>query len=375
MKKFIFISLLISIFSGCGSSQETDVPDTHEGAVIIRTLVQIPTVSELLTVSETTDSSVNIPKEVSGTPPYAIDIDETNMDEYFWNGLLSEITADGEITSIDQADGFWQGLGACNALNSFVHSFSQVEDINTMFCFFKNMPNYPGAVELVEVPDGLTLSNVFDQDAEDRLIKSEIESGGTIYIKIYGSNSSEGEAGYAVDLWECSQNGEDILEYKKIRINSDERIMTENMYNNIEESEGSEHAFNFIGFLRQDEEENVIFDPDETHTIENVYTDSNESSKENFEFLGSKLSAKYKSIKALGDDPAFQYYTVSKNRYSGTSIATVRFLYNAFAEYSPSSPEYVASNAVEYQDDHYEYVGPQGNFYDEIADYDFNGDP
>ena len=104
------LALVLSLaFIGCGTSSQTTHEGDTEGAVIVRTLVQIPTVSEVLTVSEESDTSIGAGKEVSGTPPYVVDIEESNIDQLFWNGLLGELADADEITSEEEARDFFMG--------------------------------------------------------------------------------------------------------------------------------------------------------------------------------------------------------------------------------------------------------------------------
>ncbi|MBI2345411.1 MAG: hypothetical protein HYV03_00665, partial [Deltaproteobacteria bacterium] len=206
------------IWYGCGSGGGGDTPTaTPTGADSANSLSDLPATSSLVAGSSASSSEgvKSLGKTPAGTPPVLKEIGSTvSVDTVFWGGLLAQINAAsaGSITG-DQQLAYWHGEGACRMAQAVGYSFQNILQGGTSLCYMQNAPGAENGVNIIS--GDVTASNIFDQVASDKVIKVSVsnmsmpggEGGGggsggpeEIFIKVYGTGSTEGGAGYAVDL-------------------------------------------------------------------------------------------------------------------------------------------------------------------------------
>lgn len=230
------ILILMTMLVSCGSSSNNtnaEGGDTH-----ISALGSIPDMSTLVNNTES-DTSLSALRAVSGTPPILADIDESNVDTYFWDGLLAEISAAGSATQ-EQANAYWGGEGRCRMAQATGFSFQEMLSAGISLCYMKNAPEASSGVAIVSgsVTDP---TQIFNQQAYTFTVK--VESTGqvdtpdqNIFIRVYGTASSPGHEGYATDLWFCPAGGNTVMNYEQIRVNDANQTIAQT---SVHEEEGT----------------------------------------------------------------------------------------------------------------------------------------
>ncbi|MBI4366206.1 MAG: hypothetical protein HY543_05240 [Deltaproteobacteria bacterium] len=193
----------------------------------------LPSTSSLVNRSSASSSlsAKSLGKAATGTPPLLKDLSSNSVDTYFWDGLLASInsTAVGSITAA-QRQGFWQGEGACRMAQAVGYAFQHILQGGTSMCYMQNAPKSSNGVTVTS-GEG-EVSKVFNQGTSNKVVKvnvtnfpGEESESETIFIKVYGSGSSEGTSGYAADLWFCSSSGS-AKGYEQIRVNNTDKTVT-----------------------------------------------------------------------------------------------------------------------------------------------------
>lgn len=353
-----FVAVLAMAWAGCGSSGSSGGSTSSTSAA--NSLSDLPATSTLVTggSASTSLSAKSVGKAPTGTPPLLKDLSTSNVDTYFWNGLLATITNTpvGSIT-LSQMESYWQGEGACRMAQTVGYSFQNILQGGTSMCY---MQNAPSAANGVTITSGTaTAANIFDQSASDKVVKvsTSNEGGGRpnsdIFIKVYGTGNSTGSSGYAADLWFCtsgSPNG-----YEEIRVNNSAGTITTT-------SVHSDFG-NFVGIISASLTTNAsgqfIFDSSKDRGA-TVYFGPTDGT---FTFLGGV------TINSAGLITARDYWTgtfggqTNTNKhavfanYSGDSMDTLRFSEASFAlqDTFGSSPM-VITDATEYSTAQYTNV-------------------
>jgi len=166
---FVGIAAFVAVIQGCGSSSSS--PSLGSS---LSGLDQLPSASQMLGSSSGSSVSygvlknpmpgMNIALQVSGTPPKLKELDTTNVDTYFWNGLVAAINTAGTATS-SQANQFWgsvnggpAGHGGCFMAQSVGESFGRILQSATSQCYMKRMPAAVQGSQLPEARRALSFS-------------------------------------------------------------------------------------------------------------------------------------------------------------------------------------------------------------------------
>jgi hypothetical protein len=203
---FVLAALYSGGIGGCGStSSETS---SSASGTTVNSLTKLPDVTTLVTTGSSTST---LKAAVTGTPPLLKGITATTADTYFWNGLIATINAAASVTS-DQINSFWTGEGACRMAQVVGYSFQNVLQGGISLCYMKNAPDSTNGVTINKGSEAI--SAIFSQGASNKTILvhaknfSDAGSGAAgdqdIFIKVFGTGSTEGSYGYGSDLWFCS---------------------------------------------------------------------------------------------------------------------------------------------------------------------------
>ncbi|MBU1917655.1 hypothetical protein KKF63_06000, partial [bacterium] len=278
---FIFLFFFILVFAvNCGGGSSGGDNNNDTGNSTISSLDDIPDVTSIVNGGGSSASLSALMKAVSGTPPKLADIDEDNADTYFWNGLIADINTNG--ATAEDAEAFWDGEGACRMAQEVGYSFQNISQNGTSLCYMKNAPQAASGTVVEtgsEYLEGGDVSTMFNQGSETRIIKVEVtdmpkpedmgegmeDMNEEIFIQVYGTASTEGSAGYAVDLWFCHEEATpDSIE--QIRVTEATNTITQT---NINTGWGN-YTSSFTGILTTDSEGSVSYDPNEEQSV--VYT-------------------------------------------------------------------------------------------------------
>lgn len=336
---------------GCGSSSNT--PSSASATSIS----ELPSVSTLVA---TDSSSPSIIKAVSGTPPVLKDISESNVDTYFWNGLLATITAAGSATS-SQISSYWQGEGACRMAQTVGYAFQNILQGGTSLCYMQNMPNAANGVAIVS-GSASTPSEVFNQGSDSKIVQAQVKNsdkipggggGGidTIFIKVFGTGSSEGSAGYAVDLWFCNSSGT-ITGYEQLRLNSGAFTST-----NVNQDANGSYVGTISASLTTNASGQLIFDTAKDRSAVVYYTPPDASNK----FFGTVkvdsaglLTARNYQSGSFGGGPSQTSKRAIYAQFSGSTMATLSFSTASFALQDVfGTTNQSVTGATEYRDTNY----------------------
>lgn len=119
----------IFFLAGCGDSGSSGgTSGTSGSTAAVGSMDDLPDVSTLVSTSASGSLSALSAKDaVSGTAPLLKDINASNINTYFWDGLITTLTgtAVGAITQ-SQAESFWKGEGSCRMAQAVGHSFQNI---------------------------------------------------------------------------------------------------------------------------------------------------------------------------------------------------------------------------------------------------------
>ncbi len=368
------MGLLVSCGGGAASSSSGS-SDTDTDAVTVSSLTSIPDIASMVSADGSSASmSALIKNAVVGTAPLLTSITTSNADTYFWNGLIADINTNG--ADAEDGDAFFKGEGKCRMEQGLGYSFQNIQQAGTSLCYMKNMPGAASGVSVAS--GGVEPEVIFDQVAATKIVEVQVsgEQGEddrgeqNIFIKVYGSSSTEGAAGYAVDLWFCGEGSSTPRGYEKARINSAAKTFTTT---NAETSFGSfvmQASASLISATNGD----IEFDPDATKTASVFFSHSEGEDDMTFKSV-INIDSDVLTTKNYGvfGDSINKNYTVSQ--FSGSSLADLRFLQAGFAGESSyngneQDPYY---GATEYQTSTYADI-LSGTYYDLVNDYDFSAD-
>lgn len=366
---------------GCGSGGSVD--KTTSSSVAVSSLTAFPDLSTMVTGSGSSSSLSSLPNyslsgslkqnAVNGTPPTLTTI-TSNIDQYFWNGLLAQIIG-SQVNpgSDDVQQGFFQGMGNCFMAQNLMYAMKNIAQANTTTCYMKTLSSAAavaaGATTLVS--GAATSADIFKQSANDRLIKVQIndfpqpggEQGQTadmdIFFVVKGTSTSPGSDGYAFDMYMCE--GGAPGQYQQYRANTSNGALNVLMY----ESFGNQFVSQFSGSMKDDGSGNIIFDTSKQRSATNTYVDSstNATFKDSVVVSGSGLAN-------LHMDNMMNTTNKSKilTRFGGNSLVDV-ILYESGVAMSFSGNDFVFG--TEWQVDHYLGGGESGLVAD-VTGYDFS---
>lgn len=360
---YVVIGLVGSLsFYGCGSSGgSSGSSTTSTSSTDANSLSDLPTTSTMVNGGGTSSSlsAKSLAKAVTGTPPLLKDITTSNIDTYFWNGLLATLDAtDAASITAAQRAAFWQGEGACRMAQAVGYAFQNLLQAGTSLCYMQNAPSAANGVSITG--GSATAATIFDQAAANKVVKVSVSnfsgSGGPedIFIKVYGTGSSEGSSGYAADLWFCSSAGS-VGGYEEIRVNNTADTLA---LTSVHKDFGSFVA-TVAASLSTNASGQATIDSTKTRSASVTFI----ASEFAFTFLGSVnidsaalLTARDYSTGTFGGSSNTNKHAVFAN-YDGDTMDTLRFLEASFAlQDTFGSNLLTITDATEYQTNHYANV-------------------
>lgn len=369
--------------ANCSGSSTTSTSDDSSTSLDVSSLQSIPSLSDIVSSSSSTDSNLSLFKAaVSGTPPNLIDITSSTADTLFWNGLIEDITDNGATG--DDIEAFWDGEGACRMAQDVGFSFENIEQAGTSVCYIKNAPTATSGVSIVS-GDITDAEEVFTPTAETRVVRVEVTgedsgeenegpSSQDIYIRVYGTDSTEGAAGFAVDLWFCETDSTgEPNGYEQVRVVESTGVMTQT---SIDTQRGGNFVSEFTGMLTVDDDGNPIFDPEEEQVVTFTYESEEFGVFKGYVNVqdGSMISKGYHNWTYDSEEQTRKTYVLSE--FSGSSLATLKFLQAGYANqwnFGEDSQTDTFYGAAEFQDTYYAAT-TDSDLYDSVLNYDFTSD-
>lgn len=227
---------------GCGSSGSITGTDDDGSDLTssLDSLSDIPDSAEMFTENSSASSSISAMsvkdlalKAVSGTPPLLKNISSGNVDDYFWGGMIADITGAGSATEGERMifwgegdDGSAGGELGCRMAQTTGYTMQQIISSGISLCYMKSMPEAVGDDNITDHSDlGVTAANVFDRSTADKLVKvnstgGSEEMGGDqeIFLKVYGTDTV-GSNIYKVEIWMCADEATEAHQYNVITAN------------------------------------------------------------------------------------------------------------------------------------------------------------
>ncbi|MBI2342888.1 MAG: hypothetical protein HYV02_00900 [Deltaproteobacteria bacterium] len=375
------IAMMTCMLIACGSSGSTSEESTTTTTgdnLSVSDLSSLPDIEDIVS-ADGTSAALSLLKAVSGTPPNLVDIDDTAADTLFWDGLVADINTNG-LNDPDDQSNFWQGEGRCRMAQDVGYSFQEINMAGTSLCYMKNAPSASGGVSVVS-GDLSDPSTLFNQSESSRLVKVQVSGMGDmpgetgsnsqeIFIRVYGSSTTEGSAGYAVDLWFCSESGQ-TAGYQLIRVNNSTGALT---LTNAETSFGN-FTMEFTGKLTEDASGNPIFDSAQAQSADFVFEDPQFGThKGHVTVNGSTMISRGWNSYTTQEGQSETRRSYVQSTYSGTSTATLKFLSAGFAvEWSVDGQSDAFYGGAEYQDT--KYVSSESvDHFTTANNYDFDAD-
>jgi len=363
------------VHTGCGSNSAA--------TLAINGLNQIPSAKGIVNSSSSAiGRSVRgrsaALQSTSGTPPLLVDLSSSNVDQYFFNGVVAQIngsgwsglSTDGKQSLANQfwgsTDGGPGGNGACFMAQSVGESIGRMLESATSLCYMKGIPTASGGVTMT--PD--LGADLFTQQAADRLVNVTITGGENqpedVFIRVYGT-SSVGSDVYKVRLHFCSEGA--VTGSETIEVNRATGVMSASGKHSDDHGQGSN---SMTGGLRLASDGTLEWDPNSTRTAAGAWTGDWGTYKGSLEILNGQLTAKRYNSWSQGENSGVdKNYSISS--FSGSSLADVRFLEAAFQginTWGAESHSYTGSTS--YRDTYYMSVA--NDFTDTVAAYDVAGD-
>ncbi len=153
--------------NGCGGSSGGSTT-----AASADSLSDLPATSTLVTggSASASISAKSVGKAAAGTPPLLKDISSSNIDTYFWNGLLATLySTDVSAITEAQSTAYWQGEGACRMAQAVGYAFQNISTGAISLCYMQNAPLAANGVSITS--GSATATNIFDQAASNRVVK------------------------------------------------------------------------------------------------------------------------------------------------------------------------------------------------------------
>ena len=215
----VYALIASTLLGACGGARST----TSAGAEVELTggLASLPSMSSML-VANINASALNVasysPQAVSGTAPLLKSLAAANVDTYFFDGALANLTSwAANASNLSSAqklttannyrgvNGAAGGQGACRMAQETGSVFDRMLSNGTSACYMRKMPGATGAP-----------ADTFAQTAEDKLVRVHVSNmtdhggggggGGPtemyVNIKVAGSNTT-GAGVYKATLFFC----------------------------------------------------------------------------------------------------------------------------------------------------------------------------
>ncbi|PIR20356.1 MAG: hypothetical protein COV45_06160 [Deltaproteobacteria bacterium CG11_big_fil_rev_8_21_14_0_20_47_16] len=360
--------VLMMCLPHCGSSGgSSGSSSTTTNASSITQLPETSTLTSVASASGSLSASKSLAKAVSGTPPKLSTISSSNIDTYFWNGLLSTIAGAGSATA-SQVDAFWEGEGSCRMAETVGYSFEQIMQAGGSLCYLQNVPS--AASDITIVSGSATVEQALTQAVANQITKINVVQSGesqTIFVKVYGTATDTGSSGYAADLWFCDDTNS-VNGYEKVRLNSSAGELTITSTHSYPAPFGLTpgQVDDFVGIMTGSvtrSGSNFIYDTSKTRSGRVFYGPSNDS----FVFIGSVsldgnglLTARNYQAGRWGPDASSQVFksAVFANLTSdSSSMDNLAFTEAGFAVDSQFENTMTITGASEFQASYYVPVG------------------
>lgn len=375
------------IASGCGSSSSSGLS--------INGLDQIPSAKGI--VSSSSGSSIGRAavgrnaslQSTSGTPPLLVDLSSSNVDQYFFNGVVSSIN-DSSWTGLssgakqDLANNFWGsveggpgGNGACFMAQSVGESIGRMLESATSLCYMKNIPGVSG----VTIEPAIEGSALFQQQAADRVVRVNVSGGGggeggggggggdqRIFIQVFGTNTVGADV-YKVQLNMCDTSG-NARGKETIEVNRSTGKMTATGLHDEGEGAGSN---SMTGGLRVNSSGNLEWDPASIRTATGAFSGEWGTFKGSLEISSTGIitAKRFNVWENGGHGGVDKNYSISS--FSGTALSSVRFLEAAYKGINSwDAEEHSYTGSTSYRDTFYMNVA--NDFTSTVAAYDLAGD-
>jgi hypothetical protein len=374
----LFTLVLASGIISCNGGSSSG---SSSSSVSISSLSDIPELSEVVG-SSSTDASISALAlmAVSGTPPNLTTVDADSADTLFWNGMVADVNTNG--ADAEDVEDFWQGEGKCRMAQDVGYAFQNIEQSGISICYLKNAPNATSGVSITS--GDATVDDIFTPEASNKVVQVQVtnpegseESGNeNIFIRVFGTSSSEAADGFAVDLWFCDDGVEEPRDYEQVRVNETTGVMTQ-VHSSTDNS--STFTSEFEGTLAVDANGNITFDPDSTQIADVYFSSETDEFKAQVQVSDGDMVTKSWSTY---DDPESDFSDERKiyvtSSYSGTSTADLKFLSAGFATlWSNSGFEESGGDsyygATEFQDTTYATL-LSGTLFDAVNNFDFSED-
>lgn len=391
-KSVVVVSLLA--LAGCGSSSSTSTTTTT-AAIQVTSLSSIPEIKSMFSSSSASSSQSRslMRALVSGTPTALSGINGENSDEIFWGGLLTDLSNDSVDPSDQEVQNqFFQGMATCRMAENVGYAMQNISQSGTSLCYMKNMSEVPSAISLVS-GSALEANELVNQAENTKTVKINVtepegEGGGgggggggedeegaegsqTIFIRVHGSNSTTGSAGYAADLWFCSPETNEINGAEQIRVNKDTGALT---HTSVQKNGGGRYFINqFAAVLSKTADGTYEFSADDARTAEFFNEDSYGTFKSSVSVTGDELINKNYSNFSFDDkENTNKTYVVSQVgvNTSGDILFYQGGLKNSFG-FNDDSNEF--SIGTEFQSGSYVAL-ESGDYYDLANTFDMEAD-
>ncbi len=388
MRKSLFLPsilfpALITLLSGCGSSNSSSDGLGNK----LTGLQSLPSVSGMVTTNSSSSASLQLDidgmgfrgvglQTLSGTPETIAELgaSSTLLDTRVFGGLVSTIRTANSATST-QAQDFWKGQGRCMLMQSVGESLGRMLEQGTSMCYMREIPRQTGAMTVVS-GDLADPTTVFDQQNADRLVKVQIadsEYGSqNIFIRVHGKSNLASADDFQITMYECNPDTNAIQGYEVLAANKSTGVFTGTGYHSGDWGSGIQ---TISAFLTVNAAGNVVFDPSKDRSANSHWTGNWGTFKGSVTITGDNLmyGKRYNTSIYNSTTNIDKNYAVTS--FSGTSMATLRFLEGAFSGVSSWGGEsHSYSGATEYQNTVYGDVS-SGSYLDTVNAYSFGSDP
>jgi len=378
--KHLAVAVVAAGLVQCGSSgTSSSSSSSSTGTATVSNLTQLPSITDIVGESASASmTSLALTKSaVSGTPPILSEITASSADTVFWNGLLADINAlaDDDVIPQETFEDFWHGESACRMAQNVGYSFQNIQQAGTSLCYMKNAPGASSGVEIVS--GDVEAADLFAQTSTDKLVNVQIsgeqgeDANQIIFIKVYGTDSTEGANGFAADLWFCDQGESTPRGYEQVRVNTTTGVITQH---NVDNNDDGDFVMDFTGKLTEDSDGNITFDRTQQQSATMTFASNQFGSfKGNVSVLGTTLTSKgYNTSEFDSQTQTNKNYIISE--YSGTGSDDLRFLSAGVAnQWTNGNSTDSFDAAVEFQSPAYVYNSELDVLAD-VTDYDFAGD-
>lgn len=395
VQKIAFLSTcsaLLAVVNGCGSGATGTGTGISGGNVSIANLPSSSSMIKANSGDATRVGGVALAPDlraVSGLAPLLTSITDGNVDQYFWNNLISTVGVG--LPNSAQKSAFWGntiggpgGMGACQMAQGTGESFSNLISSGNTLCYMKGISKGLAGVTITNgTPDTL-----FNASTEDKIVKvtltgTEGLTGGNsegmpqaVYFKIYGSNTMGGSDTYKADIWMCAANST-VNQIETITLVKSTGAFSD-VSSNLKDA-GSVGQSTLTGVLTTGANGALVFDETRDRVFSGKYTGTysgqtnlykGELTINNQNQIISKI---YRSNHGTWGTNTDKLSSIAS--FSGENFSTLRFLAAGFKGLSTNTFGILSNTrdyagGIEFQDTH--YVAVNSNLATAAAAVDLN---